>query len=641
MNLTSTLTGNGWDVDETTGGTPVIQRNGQGQPIGLIDPDTGLLVGTGSGSVAVQDEGTQVASAAARLNFRGAGVTASSDGAGGVNVDVPGVGGSPVVIALTVDRALTTADHRANLAITANRSVTVGVGGIEPHFINSTGAPLTLTFAAAAGSGVVINGTANGSVTRTIPARGVFTPRADADGSYDVPDPQSPRITVVTPIYEYDDAGNVRRRAQVRPERILKQGQLLWWPSVPTSTAAISYAAYAGPALLLSGSTTQNPLEITYTNGGFSSTSFSGLNIAPPSDGLMQLMLWVPDWENSDPNPLAGSLQIDVGMANGTSASFVFSTTAVRPGWNTIQLWNPLDADQQGTFNRAGVSNTTGTPTITYSGTTISSISIRANNPAAGSKIRVGGLYSQTVVKPMFVMTFDTSNPDVFDNFAPAWRAAGLTASFRAGGNNAYRDAQFYSGGTFREKARAQYNAGFDIYNGSWSRANVGGLTEAQFAAEVGLQTNWQNSAGLQRGNVLFSTAGNGLPKASIYRKVFPQFGVSLAKTSSGVGRIRTIGPAGLDDRLAITSTGWSGRSAGLRDIRVLQQAGGILLYFAHQCEVAGAEPPPDTGSPGSGGGMYQEDAVFFAAHLRTLQAAGAVDVVSASQLAAILDGEM
>lgn len=49
--------------------------------------------GSGSGSVAVQDEGTQVAAAAARLNFRGAGVTASSDGAGGVNVDVPGATG--------------------------------------------------------------------------------------------------------------------------------------------------------------------------------------------------------------------------------------------------------------------------------------------------------------------------------------------------------------------------------------------------------------------------------------------------------------------------------------------------------------------------------------------------------------------
>lgn len=46
--------------------------------------------GSGSGSVAVQDEGTQVAASAAHLNFRGAGVSASSDGAGGVNVDVPG-----------------------------------------------------------------------------------------------------------------------------------------------------------------------------------------------------------------------------------------------------------------------------------------------------------------------------------------------------------------------------------------------------------------------------------------------------------------------------------------------------------------------------------------------------------------------
>lgn len=49
----------------------------------------------GSGSVAVQDEGTQVAAGAARLNFRGAGVTASSDGAGGVNVDIPGYSAFP------------------------------------------------------------------------------------------------------------------------------------------------------------------------------------------------------------------------------------------------------------------------------------------------------------------------------------------------------------------------------------------------------------------------------------------------------------------------------------------------------------------------------------------------------------------
>ena len=91
---------------------------------------------------------------------------------------------APTIVALNADRALTSADHRVNLAMTASRSVTVGAGGIEPHFINSTGGPLSLTITGT--SGVIINGTANGSVTRTIPARGVLTLRADDINSYDI-----------------------------------------------------------------------------------------------------------------------------------------------------------------------------------------------------------------------------------------------------------------------------------------------------------------------------------------------------------------------------------------------------------------------------------------------------------------------
>lgn len=48
MLLTATQTGLGWDVDETTGGTPVIARDGNGAPTGLVDPNTGQAVPPGA-----------------------------------------------------------------------------------------------------------------------------------------------------------------------------------------------------------------------------------------------------------------------------------------------------------------------------------------------------------------------------------------------------------------------------------------------------------------------------------------------------------------------------------------------------------------------------------------------------------------
>lgn len=544
---------------------------------------------------------------------------------------------SASVVVPFASRALTGADNNATLVVSSAQTATVGVGlGLSAvHFSNPTTSAVSLTITGAGGA--VINGAANGTITRSIPANTTLTVRGVGTDSVNVPG-SPPGSVVQNAIYEYDDLGNVRKRAMVRPERILKQGNLLWWPTVPANTAAATYAAYSGPALLIAAATTSNPVEISFV-GGYSNTSFTGLSVTPPSDGLMQLMLWVPDWESGDANPLGGGLNITLTMANGTSASYNFSTVAVRPGWNTVQLWNPLDADQQAVLNKSGISYTSGTPTITYA-TTISSIALQCNSPVAASKLRIGGLYSQTVVKPMICMTFDTSNPDVFDNFCPVWIAAGLKASLRAGGNNANRDSPFFSGLSLREKCRLVYDKGMDVFNGSWSRLGLSaGTTEAQLASEVGLQTNWQNLAGLPRGGVLFSSAGNGLAGAALCRKVMPKFGVTLAKTGGGAGRIKPFGPAGLDDRLAITSTGWPGRTAALQQIRVLQKTGGIVLWFAHQCEIAGAEPPPDSASPGSGGGMYYEDAVYFASYFKALQASGAADVVGAQDLSDILDG--
>lgn len=89
------------------------------------------------------------------------------------------------VILLNSDRPLAASDNNANLAMTASRSVTVGVGGIRSTFVNSSDSPLNITVTGT--SGVIVNGTANGSVTRTIPARGALALQPDDVNSYDLP----------------------------------------------------------------------------------------------------------------------------------------------------------------------------------------------------------------------------------------------------------------------------------------------------------------------------------------------------------------------------------------------------------------------------------------------------------------------
>lgn len=437
-------------------------------------------------------------------------------------------------------------------------------------------------------------------------------------------------------IYEYNEDGTVRPRCMPRASRVLQQGVRLWYPTALSGTAARTVLAYTGAAFVLQETGTNpvndQPVEIVSLDGTYCEAAWTGLSIPAQATGLMQVPLWLDDYQNGAASMLGGSVQVRLTSAAG-SLTYTFSSTCFKPGLNTIQLWDPADADVNAVMQKSGAS-TTGTKNIDFS-QTITGVAVVFPSPAAGAKARLYGLWSQTIMKPLICMTFDTSNDDVINNFVPAWAAKGLTASLRAGGptnasNREQRLAQFQSA----------YAAGFDIYNGSFVRVNLdNNTTEAAFAAEVGKQKNWQARYGLHRGSGMFSSAGNGLPKASIYRKILPLFGLRSAKNGGGAGRITPLGPAGFDDRYALIATGWGGRSAALAQIRGLLKLGGILIWFGHQCEIAGAEPPPDSASPGSGGGMYYEDAVYFANYLRTLQDAGQLDVVSNSQLEDILDG--
>lgn len=62
MSLTATQTGAGWDVDETTGGAPVIRVNGVGAPTAIVDSESGRIV---------LDLSTPIVSAAVRCRISG------------------------------------------------------------------------------------------------------------------------------------------------------------------------------------------------------------------------------------------------------------------------------------------------------------------------------------------------------------------------------------------------------------------------------------------------------------------------------------------------------------------------------------------------------------------------------------------
>lgn len=80
---------------EKTAGTETAVRSFS--PDDIKDMVLAHETGGGGGSVAVDDEGGEVVASVARINFTGAGVTASDAGGGEVTVNIPGGGGSSLL----------------------------------------------------------------------------------------------------------------------------------------------------------------------------------------------------------------------------------------------------------------------------------------------------------------------------------------------------------------------------------------------------------------------------------------------------------------------------------------------------------------------------------------------------------------
>lgn len=92
-------------------------------------------------------------------------------------------------ISVSADRNLSTTDNNKTLTISAARRVNIitGLGSnFLTHIVNTTGAAVALTVVATGNT--VLNGTANATVVRSLPAYGTITLRAVGADAFNLPD---------------------------------------------------------------------------------------------------------------------------------------------------------------------------------------------------------------------------------------------------------------------------------------------------------------------------------------------------------------------------------------------------------------------------------------------------------------------
>lgn len=429
-------------------------------------------------------------------------------------------------------------------------------------------------------------------------------------------------ITVKPPV--------VTQRYMPKLSRIIKSGEIWFAPTAISGTAvrtanldtSASYLAQSNVAA-------STPLLINNLTNGFTSLSWGSLNLAMPSDGLLQGLVWVDDYENGA--AAFNSLSVTITGASGAVTYGYAIGSGLFPGWNTIQLWNPATPANAVCAN-TGVTWITANTGYNFTDP-ITAINVTLNTPTAGAVTRFAGLFTQTKVQPMAIMTFDTSAQDIFANFVPLWKSYGWSAGLRAGGADSYRSP------TWSTPLKTALGLGMDVYNGSWSR--IGSTTStaaAVLSGEAGRQQNWASRNGLGRGGTLFSTLANSSAKQSVMRTVFPALGIKTAKAGTAPYLATMIGPAGLDNRYNVKALGMQGITLMKAQVDGIIYTGGLLLWFGHECPIYGGTPP-DSGSPGNGGGIYYEHAVLLAAYMAPSVAAGTLNVVGVTQMEMILDG--
>ncbi len=418
-------------------------------------------------------------------------------------------------------------------------------------------------------------------------------------------------------------------------ERIIKHGEILW---LPTDNGDGDIVGLSDDVVM------SQAQSLKISASGWTTLSWSGLDINVPADGLMQLLMHISAGK-------MGTFSIKLTNANKNAIEYRFANSFYESGQKTIQLWNPsTDAH----FVCGGSSNTRVSETGNFfDGSALSKIYLKWDNAfnGAAKPIYLDGLYSQTKMKPMICHTVDVSNTNVYRNFCPIFKEKGWSAGLRLWG------------GTFDslcELSRTAWGDGFDIYNGSLTRLNPI-KTEADTIQEMGVANNLIRWRGFPN-PILYSSGGNSLPPKKYKQRVAKEYGIKWCKAPDHFYSVNIIGVNGLDAPLYTYVTGQRSYNRMVEQVAGLEYVGGFIMYFWHECvdfyeygeagQITGlgveasrrglsAGDEMTTTSSASGGSVWTESIQAIADYLEPKVKAGSIDVVGISELNLIMRGLM
>ena len=239
------------------------------------------------------------------------------------------------------------------------------------------------------------------------------------------------------------------------------------------------------------------------------------------------------------------------------------------------------------------------------------------------------------------------------DNFCPIWKEKGFGASLRVGGDS------FYWTPSWLSMMKGAYLDGFDVYNGSNSRATLSSATIELTMKEMAVAQNRIRANGFTN-PILFSTIGNQLPPHDVRRAVAEACGIKWCKAPVGFHNVNLVGPNGIDDPTYTKVIGQRSYTDYVKYIEGTAEVGGYFMSYAHECVdfytydaqgiitglgteatsrglVAGDELT--TTSTSSGGAVWTEAMQALADYMKPLVDAGELKVVGITELDLIMRG--
>ncbi|QHI99353.1 hypothetical protein GT347_16030 [Xylophilus rhododendri] len=509
---------------------------------------------------------------------------------------------------MTLTSPTITSDPLAGTAVTWTNGTAVSTTG---------GATPTLTHKLFVNGTEVLNAT-SGSYTSTVEGDviAVAMDATDSSGTAREVDGRTIYAVGTTVVTETSFEGRVRKRALPATSRFTAGTR--WLNLAAQTVANVAASVYTG-AIGMVGvpqMDTGNKLLIKSAPGtslGFDMT-WSGLTVAPPTDKMLSVVLYFPNWPDI-PNRVLNSMGFVVRGATGATRYICSSAYINFDGTCTVTLIDANDADAMAALNNANytVTSTTGSNGVNahYNWTeNISDFRIYTNiqNIPDAQVLLLGVFSSSRLKKPLMLSTTDTSDESAVNLMVPAAKARGIKPAIRSGGADIFRNTDYLA--AFKKVVG---DGSAEVYNGAYQRWPNGTISAKQTELDYKQQSDWMRTNGLgdpatNPGIRGYSGAGNALGDRAKRQRAAWMSGLTIMKGGAKNGIY--FGPHGIDDPTSLFTFGSGSLSAMQRYTNMAEKFGSIAISFSHNYATYGSTPVPDANNGVATGGEWIENTI-------------------------------